>query len=360
MYPDSYDIPKLSYEDFFKLHRYDCAQKELPTDAQSLRQRRSDNKYLIDPHAAILLYYFLEMLNRDYVESAQCNNFSILINKIIDFTDWFENNYPITTPEGSRILFKDYMKDAYERYRDSYVSHPRSYSNYGLCSYCKLSLANTWDHFIPKDKYPILATSQINLIPCCSECNSNIGEQDFGDIGSTLLHPYFLNVDLLEKIAFEIDTLHDVLAIKSYPPDSSTNNIDSANNHYRKLKLNEKYRAFLPSLVMEFCEHIHSLETLPNFSIDNSIEDLKRIYTNNRIKHKLLIDISEEIGKFKTFYYKNFGEGGQINVSLTDISGFVSIPQKVIDFTLKSEELRTYFDGSSHGVISALSPPRDN
>lgn len=50
----------------------------------------------------------------------------------------------------------------------------------------------TFDHWYPKSKYPLLALSFYNLIPCCSICNSGVkGSIPFSL--STHFHPYFKN-----------------------------------------------------------------------------------------------------------------------------------------------------------------------
>jgi hypothetical protein len=72
--------------------------------------------------------------------------------------------------------------------------------NVHTCPYCNRSFTTTFfsedgktrpplDHFIPKAKYPYLALSLYNLIPCCQICNSSFkGIKDF--YMTEHLHPY--------------------------------------------------------------------------------------------------------------------------------------------------------------------------
>ncbi|MGP4072855.1 HNH endonuclease [Piscibacillus sp. B03] len=45
------------------------------------------------------------------------------------------------------------------------------------CQYCGINYPNTFDHYIPKEIFPELSVLHYNLIPCCSECNSNKGSK---------------------------------------------------------------------------------------------------------------------------------------------------------------------------------------
>jgi 5-methylcytosine-specific restriction endonuclease McrA len=45
----------------------------------------------------------------------------------------------------------------------------------GKCPYCGITRPGTYDHYMPEDKYPEFAVHGLNLIPCCSDCNSSKG-----------------------------------------------------------------------------------------------------------------------------------------------------------------------------------------
>lgn len=46
------------------------------------------------------------------------------------------------------------------------------------CPYCGLGEATTFDHYLPKSRFPELAVCADNLIPCCHRCNELRGAQD--------------------------------------------------------------------------------------------------------------------------------------------------------------------------------------
>jgi len=81
-----------------------------------------------------------------------------------------------------------------------------------VCPYCNKNYTYTvinkknkivrpqFDHFISKEKYPILALSFYNLIPSCSDCNASIkGRKEFGL--DTHLHPYVDDFNAIKEFS---------------------------------------------------------------------------------------------------------------------------------------------------------------
>lgn len=66
--------------------------------------------------------------------------------------------------------------------------------NYDLIKKENKYVFPSFDHFYPKETYPLLALSFYNLIPCCNACNSDYkGARDPNDINKSdykILHPY--------------------------------------------------------------------------------------------------------------------------------------------------------------------------
>lgn len=67
-----------------------------------------------------------------------------------------------------------------------------------ICPYCNRSYIHTlkskrvrpqYDHFFPKSKYPYLAVSMYNLIPCCAICNSAKKAADTYSV-SKMIYPF--------------------------------------------------------------------------------------------------------------------------------------------------------------------------
>lgn len=96
--------------------------------------------------------------------------------------------------EMKRAFSKE-MNNQYEKMRGKHGYWLAEKLNVNTCPYCNRSYTFTldklkrtrpqFDHFFPKSKYPHLALSFYNLIPCCAICNHiKKDEVEF------LLHPY--------------------------------------------------------------------------------------------------------------------------------------------------------------------------
>jgi len=90
--------------------------------------------------------------------------------------------------------FCKYMNDRYEYFIDKNGSWLSKELKVDTCPYCNRQYTFTvnskkktrpqFDHFYPKSKYPYLALSFYNLVPCCPVCNHIKGEDEID------FHPY--------------------------------------------------------------------------------------------------------------------------------------------------------------------------
>ena len=79
-----------------------------------------------------------------------------------------------------------------------------------VCPYCNRNyifsnenvITCQLDHFYNKDKYPILAVSFFNLIPCCPTCNRLKGTKDFA------FYPYDQNNKAIDIMRFSYKTIN--------------------------------------------------------------------------------------------------------------------------------------------------------
>lgn len=83
------------------------------------------------------------------------------------------------------IIFKKYMVGQYNAFINENGNWLSEKLDVNVCPYCNRQFTHTikkveskdgirpqFDHFHPKSKYPYLALSFYNLIPCCGSCNS--------------------------------------------------------------------------------------------------------------------------------------------------------------------------------------------
>ena len=106
-----------------------------------------------------------------------------LDNIISDFESLFS---VIDTNSIEWKEFSNYMLNQYKSVRNEYLPQILSDLNLSVCPYCNRHYIYTvdngkrvsaqFDHFYCKTKYPYLALSFYNLIPCCPTCNKAKGE----------------------------------------------------------------------------------------------------------------------------------------------------------------------------------------
>lgn len=65
----------------------------------------------------------------------------------------------------------------------------------GKCPYCQQNIANNLDHFLPKAKYATFSVSPYNLVPSCSECNTDKAVSTFSTYLEQPFHPYYDDFD---------------------------------------------------------------------------------------------------------------------------------------------------------------------
>lgn len=65
----------------------------------------------------------------------------------------------------------------------------------GKCPYCQQNIANNLDHFLPKSKYVTFSVTPYNLVPSCSECNTDKSASTFTNYLEQPFHPYYDDFD---------------------------------------------------------------------------------------------------------------------------------------------------------------------
>lgn len=153
----------------------------------------------------------------------------------------------------------------------------RTYLN--RCPYCTLNAANTTEHILPKSVYEEFAVHALNLIPCCSECNSKKGD-NFKDRSG---YPLFLNFyyDILPETQYLfVDLSFDERGVVNF-----NYRLDNVNHvdvrlfdlicrHYEKLDLLARFKT---KAISEYPEIENSLGTfLYHEDIDVFMANLKQ------------------------------------------------------------------------------------
>ena len=163
----------------------------------------------------------------------------LFLRKTIDnfrFKDWeaYNDINKINQPEEKRRL-RNIFSDVYTEirkifnYKNFTTKKKKEYDAYDLaknldiptCPYCNRTYTKTvitknrekiirpeFDHWFPKNQYPLLALSFYNLIPSCHICNSNVkGETEFKL--DSHFHPYNSVSNLKARFSYNYKSYDD-------------------------------------------------------------------------------------------------------------------------------------------------------
>lgn len=105
-----------------------------------------------------------------------------------------DNVASIATKDDMEALYKQKFVPQNESNREFYDKIMLLAPN-GKCPYCQQNIANNLDHFLPKAKYVTFSVSPYNLIPSCSDCNTDKSDSTFTTYLEQPFHPYYDDFD---------------------------------------------------------------------------------------------------------------------------------------------------------------------
>lgn len=187
------------------------------------------------------------------------NNIVDIVRKVFDYEGWFVANEPSS-------YYSAYHLATYLGLRSCvYCNRTYTVSQFKIGSdgQIKKLIRPQFDHWFPKENYPLLALSFFNLIPSCSICNSSVkGRKEFSL--SKYTHPY--EDDIINSIVFSYS--HNI-SIDSLKIEVSGINSDPVlekkiNNTLNDFFIEEMYNSHHPEL--------------------RDLLDIKRAYSENYLK----------------------------------------------------------------------------
>lgn len=165
----------------------------------------------------------------------------------------------------------------------------------------------TFDHYLPKNKYPFLAMNIYNLIPCCKNCNMTFKR----DREDPIIYPFrnavedYITFDIEEKSVIDavllgnIDTPVDINIIA----DSSEQRLK---NHIQIIALNERYNDFgnlVKSLIKKrymysekYLKELESYGVYTKIQLENALVK-QDILSNDEPFSKLKEDIWKKLSR---------------------------------------------------------------
>lgn len=120
-----------------------------------------------------------------------------------------------------------------------------------ICPNCTIEKVASLDHYIPKDEFPEFSVNPINLVPCCSTCNSKKKENWKDDKKLLFLNLYsdvipnsqylFVNVVSKTEFTFELKNVSKI--------DLTLFNV--IESHYDRLNLLQRFREDSDEVISE-------------------------------------------------------------------------------------------------------------
>lgn len=210
---------------------------------------------------------------------------------------------PTVNEKDSKILQNEIFRyDTFSKRNSAYEILEKLQVN--VCPYCNRQYTFTlvgdsvrpqFDHYYPKSKYPYLAISLYNLIPCCGICN--LAKETLDTLKKPILYPY--EEEFGEEIKFVVqeDTLRamqgfsDEFSIKIKATFTEDNELmKKINTQVEELKLERlynKHKDYIQDLVKN--SYINSQERIDELlkkfpGLYNSKEEMQRVLMMNYVE----------------------------------------------------------------------------
>ena len=184
-------------------------------------------------------YDILECISLRFREKAFNKSIVECKSRIVELFEAYNKlvNLSVTSVQNcclmidSELLIKSYTtkfrnKDYEWR---AYYDAIKLSSMHNICPYCLVGTANTVDHYLPKETYPMYSVHSYNLIPACRDCNTNKGSKiPFND------NEFFVNPQYDSLCDYEWLSVH-IIIDKSIGFKYSINDKMKDENEYSKL-----------------------------------------------------------------------------------------------------------------------------
>ena len=174
------------------------------------------------------------------------------LSRANDFLGLMAGARPHSYPQSTSCdeLSKDEMIEFYSKEMAKDSGSARNFYNQILglaendrCPFCRVGVATSVDHYLPKAKYCDLALTPLNLLPCCRDCNSFKHVRFPRDPSDHFLHPYFDDFSAHTWLRCRLDFTPRlsvqflVDADEAYSDDEQTR----LEKHFERLRLNRLF-----------------------------------------------------------------------------------------------------------------------
>ena len=176
-------------------------------------------------------------------------------DKLFD-TDKLEFLSPAPLADGQKkdlITLYNYKTKPFQQLNDILTTGENG-TRQPLCPFCTINNVNTFDHFIPKNTFAELSDHPINLIPCCSECNSKKSTNWKEGNSRKYINFYIDDLPSTQYLYANIIIADSTLNVKfEIRNEGNINNIlfTRIKNHYTDLELCERFALNSDNIISE-------------------------------------------------------------------------------------------------------------
>jgi hypothetical protein len=140
-----------------------------------------------------------------------------------------------------------------------------------ICPYCGQGQVKTLDHFLSKTRFPRLAITLNNLIPCCSDCNKHKGSAPATSPERQLLHPYYEDVDGARWLQAEI--IHSSPMAAVFKAIGGGKNSKRILWQFKKLKLAKLYATYAGTELRNKNDMLIRLRRIDRASLERHLQE---------------------------------------------------------------------------------------
>lgn len=232
----------------------------------------------------------VDSLNEGETKKNLVNNQETIASKYADYKSKFINNDLVNiVTHGFDGEDKNNLLKLYSSQRKPIIELKKELTTnefnqrVNTCPNCTIDKVASLDHYIPKDEFPEFSVNPLNLIPCCSTCNSKKKENWKDDENLLFLNLYsdkipkeqFLFVDIASKtdFSFKLKNIHNI----------DVELFKVIESHYSRLDLLQRFREDSDEVVSELDLQVSSFESL-TANNDELIKVLKDHYTKIEVR----------------------------------------------------------------------------
>ncbi|MFD6478995.1 HNH endonuclease [Streptomyces anulatus] len=122
---------------------------------------------------------------------------------------------------------------------------------FGKCPLCGIGEVAALDHHAPKQRFPLLAVTPLNLVPACGICNQRKGNTLPPVEGPEDYHPYFDDLGQ-HRWLFAVVASGGVTMFAAQPPPHWTDEAKRRlTHHFDRYQLGERYRERAPEFILD-------------------------------------------------------------------------------------------------------------